>query len=741
MEWLLNDNYIKFENQQPKPPLMRSIFTFLLILSLQILTNGQTNEEKENYNRLSPQAKSFISQAKNELRKENIGKAENLLFQSLAAYPIYPFMDEFIQILNYKKKIGDIKGMNIIFDSMIYAFNKYEKIITDEQGGGMLFTIHNYKFKKTDDIIVSLLRNKAAYNKEYGNTQGAYNDILRIEKYISLEETDYSVLGDCAILTGNFDMAKRCISELKKINSDGKHKSSDKKLLPFALEAQLYNATGEYDKVIPICEYMEAEDKGLNTAWDAMSRLRRAEAYAGLKEFDKAQEFLDKALKHIIYNKKSPEYNFTKGLIELLSNKYPDAIESFTKNLEYKPGMMANDISRNKYKTYTRRAEAYEGLKEFDKAKKDYEAALVYFPDYEPALNGRARLEGQVITARLTDKMPPEIIITEPLIGRGVILEAVGNEIVIKGMANDPGGIKSVTFNGEKAYSQEGGAFWGNYSLKDGINKVLIKATDFSGNTGEKLVEISRPGNASTSNIVPQKEGKNYALLIGCQNYDDSNIPSLEDPIPDAIKLKLILKNNYSFSDETILTLFNPELSDLKKQFLELYEIIQPEDDLVIFYAGHGIWVEKEKKGYWLFADAKLNDHSTWLPNKDVMDMIAQLRSRHTLLITDACFSGSLFKTRGLNPDMPLSIQQLNSKITRVAITSGNDTEVPDKSVFMKYLVKALSENKEKYLTAQKMFINQIIEAVMTETKTEPRYGTLELAGHVGGDFIFKRSR
>jgi hypothetical protein len=55
----------------------------------------------------------------------------------------------------------------------------------------------------------------------------------------------------------------------------------------------------------------------------------------------------------------------------------------------------------------------------------------------------------------------------------------------------------------------------------------------------------------------------------------------------------------------------------------------------------------------------------------------------------------------------------------------------------MKYLIKALSENKEKFLTAQKMFITQIIEAVMTESKTEPRYGTLELAGHVGGDFIF----
>ncbi|HBI00351.1 MAG TPA: hypothetical protein DDY18_01875, partial [Flavobacterium sp.] len=128
--------------------------------------------------------------------------------------------------------------------------------------------------------------------------------------------------------------------------------------------------------------------------------------------------------------------------------------------------------------------------------------------------------------------------------------------------------------------------------------------------------------------------------------------------------------------------------------------------------------------------------------NKDVLDLIAKLPARNTLLITDACFSGSVFKTRGLDlgkkdEQNNSVIQRLNDKISRVAITSGNDTEVPDKSVFMKYLVKALSENKEKYLTAQKMFINHIIESVMTETKTEPRYGTLELAGHVGGDFIF----
>ena len=135
-------------------------------------------------------------------------------------------------------------------------------------------------------------------------------------------------------------------------------------------------------------------------------------------------------------------------------------------------------------------------------------------------------------------------------------------------------------------------------------------------------------------------------------------------------------------------------------------------------------------------SDSRYADVSTWLPNKAVLEEISNIPSRHILLITDACFSGSVFKTRGLS-EAPTAIKEMENKITRVAITSGNDTEVPDESVFMKYLIKALSENKESYLMAQKMFINHVLEAVMTETKTEPRYGTLEMAGHIGGDFIF----
>ena len=41
---------------------------------------------------------------------------------------------------------------------------------------------------------------------------------------------------------------------------------------------------------------------------------------------------------------------------------------------------------------------------------------------------------------------------------------------------------------------------------------------------------------------------------------------------------------------------------------------------------------------------------------------------------------------------------------SRKAMTSRNMTKVPDKSIFLEYLVKSLSINKDKYLSSKKLF-------------------------------------
>ncbi len=696
---------------------MRFFLITLSIAMLPMITVAQRRGEVED--KSCVEATKIAKQAEKLWKDDQYFEAEKLYYKVLALCPRHDDLSEFaVRAI----KMGDIKGANKVWYEMA------------KRGGNLEIVYYrmldnNFKY---GDIAVGI------------DASVKYLELYRGKKIGSACSYVFSIASLSAFNLGD-------IKSLQKINELSK--TMDKMLGQNPKEGEFF--TDVYIKIIDK-QYAAAETllkdaienrAGFGGSRD-WSRANLPYVYFAKGDFVKAEESVKDARENGpgIISKKILDQGLSNfyGFIALHKGEYLKASEQFSIFLN-RSGLFGIKLREPaKFKYYTYRAEAYEGLKEFDKARKDYEAALVYNPDYEPAIIGLARLEGHIITERKTDKTPPLITITEPAVTRGLIVKAIGSDAMIKGSATDPGGLKSVTINGEKVYSQEGGTFWGNVTLKAGINKVTVSATDFSGNIGEQVFDIERPASASSVTAIPVKEGRNFALLIGCQNYDDNNILSLDNPIADAIKLKLILKNNYNYSDENIFTLFNPERSDFKKQFLELNENILPEDNLVIFYAGHGIWVEKEKKGYWLLTEAKINDVNTWLSNKEVLDMIARLPARHTLLITDACFSGSVFKTRGVDlnkkeGDAPSLVQQMNQKISRVAITSGNDTEVPDKSVFMKYLVKALSENKEKFLTAQKMFINQIIEAVMTETKTEPRYGTLELAGHVGGDFIFTK--
>ena len=177
--------------------------------------------------------------------------------------------------------------------------------------------------------------------------------------------------------------------------------------------------------------------------------------------------------------------------------------------------------------------------------------------------------------------------------------------------------------------------------------------------------------------------GKYYLLLIGVQDYNDNGIMDLENPIQDAQKLKEVLQNTYTFTENNITFLKNPSRNDITKELDRLLEIVQPEDNLLIFYAGHGYWDEKLQQGYWFPADAKRDNRGTWLPNSEVKDYIKAFRSKHTLLITDACFSASIFKTREA-----FSTQAANEMYklpSRKAMTSGAMKAVPDNSVFIFY--------------------------------------------------------
>ena len=700
--------------RQNKSPLFFGIF---LILFLTTQVHAQIFWDNK-----PPKADNKTAQEAKRLWKEgNINEAEKLYRK---AYENGGYTGHLHDLAYKKMEIGDFKNANVLYDTIITVLKRQLKgstVMNNLYINQFYFEKIENNFKKGDPN--EGLSTSLAFVKRMGEKVEATERMFFQQMYLSSCETAYLTENKIALENLNEDASKI--------------KNGEYGVLVSFVYLCVLN--GEYEKAITKLLFV-TENGADFTNSKLTARTLLPLVYAKKGDYDLALAAIEKAKSSILVG--NEYYQELYGYIALKKLNFPEAIERFSNALLGKKNLWARIEPVAKFKLYSYRAEANLGMGNLLLARKDYESALIYNPNYVPAIQGISTLEGKIISNRVADKTPPIITVSEPALNRGLKITSVVKDIMVKGFAADPSGLKSVSINGIKVYSKEGGDFWGSLPLIDGNNKLTIQAIDMADNMAEKVFEIEKTNPTSTitnSDIVPiqEKMGTNYILLIGSQNYADASIPSLENPISDAIKLKLALKSNYNFEDENVLTLFNPTVNDFKKKFIQISETIQPEDNLIIFYAGHGIWNEKEKKGYWLLNDAIRADKNTWLPNKAVLDMIAGVSARHTLLITDACFSGSVFKTRSIGADAPPAVREMSEKISRVAITSGNDTEVPDQSVFMKYLIKALNENKEKYLTAQKMFITQIIEAVMTESKTEPRYGTLELAGHVGGDFIF----
>ena len=263
------------------------------------------------------------------------------------------------------------------------------------------------------------------------------------------------------------------------------------------------------------------------------------------------------------------------------------------------------------------------------------------------------------------------------------------------------------------------------------------KVTDNSRDSG---FDFSKSAGSDTKKVEDKINvninGKFYAIIIGNNEYQDATISTLDQPIKDATKLYNVLTTKYTFDKKNVLFLKNATRTNIIEAFDALSNNLTPNDNLLIFYAGHGYWNEKKETGYWLPVDAKKSNTANWLRNSTIQGYLDEIPAKHTLLIADACFGGGIFKTRKAFNDAPPSIESLYKLKSRKGITSGMLNEVPDRSVFMEYLTKRLTENNLKYISTLDVF-TQFRVAVMNNSSNTPQYGTIHNTGDEGGDFIF----
>lgn len=414
-----------------------------------------------------------------------------------------------------------------------------------------------------------------------------------------------------------------------------------------------------------------------------------------------------------------------------------------------KSGIMANLITKENNEQVTSKVfEGIEGISDKKEISENDQGSKKSTAKNGKKANKVIRLEDLAVMGKselAEEKAAPVVSPDVPLIEMFTPSVVAGTafsdqtNIYVIGRVTNAEGTSVILINKKPVKLSEAGVFEYRIDLTKGDNPVDIIAVNNKGKMNEMSLAINCTAETnSTAGPESTPEGKYYALIIGINNYKSSDIPSLDNPIKDAGNLYDVLTTKYVFDKANITFLKNPTLNEIIITLDGLVGKITSNDNLLIFYAGHGYWDDKGKVGYWFPSDATKNSTVNWFRNSTLRDFIGSIQSKHTLLIADACFSGAIFKTRAAFNDAPQGVQQLYDLPSRKAMTSGVLQVVPDESTFMKYLVEKLNSNNEKFLPSELLFSN-LKTAVMNNSINVPQYGVIQNVGDEGGDFIFMK--
>ncbi|PWJ43116.1 caspase family protein [Sediminitomix flava] len=236
---------------------------------------------------------------------------------------------------------------------------------------------------------------------------------------------------------------------------------------------------------------------------------------------------------------------------------------------------------------------------------------------------------------------------------------------------------------------------------------------------------------------------KYYLLMISVDEYTEWT--PLDNAVKDAQDVRDMLTRHYTFEDENVFELYNEEVtaSNIRKVILELKEKIQPTDNLLIYYSGHGYYDKAFEEGFWVPVNgsADLSATDTYISNETILKYVKMLDTQHTFLIADACFSGSLFAHGHRGASYADEAELFKS---RWGLTSGflqyvSDGEAGTNSPFAKALMTYLRVNrKDKMLVTQ--LIQYVKETVYNNTDGQmPMGDRLRNVGDEGGEFVFRK--
>jgi septal ring factor EnvC (AmiA/AmiB activator) len=379
--------------------------------------------------------------------------------------------------------------------------------------------------------------------------------------------------------------------------------------------------------------------------------------------------------------------------------------------------------------------------------------------------NASARTAALQIAA--LDSAGPAIEIIEPpvVLTRSqatVRLRTFQGERQVIGRVSAPAGLLSLSVNGETPQLTENNLFRSSVPLTEDPTPVEVVLVD---NEGRRVAvsfsfvnqEERKAGGASTPIVgkahfsrvgkLAVTMGDYHALVIG--NNDYRNFSTLVTAVHDARETERLLREKYRFKTKLLL---NADRYTILSALNELRETLDEDDNLLIYYAGHGKLDESSELGYWLPVDAEQDNSINWISNKVITDILNVIQAKHVLVVADSCYAGTLTQTpiARVQADVPDDVRAEWIKImaetrARITLTSGGVEPVLDggggrHSVFAKAFLGALRDNDgvlEGYTLYSRVLEVMASQSSLPAQSQMPQYAPIHLAGHESGEFFF----
>jgi formylglycine-generating enzyme required for sulfatase activity len=278
---------------------------------------------------------------------------------------------------------------------------------------------------------------------------------------------------------------------------------------------------------------------------------------------------------------------------------------------------------------------------------------------------------------------------------------------------------------------------------------LIVQAPAASATTTRGL-KVVATDTASNAQAEVKLYDRSFAVIIGIDDY--KHLPrdrQLKMAVRDAQGVEATLRKHYRF--DQIVTLYNADAT--RDRILDLLTDELPRDmgendALFVFWAGHGNQESSRTGdiGYLIPHDGDPKRLRTNITMTELRDTVSKkLPAKHVFYVMDACYSGLLTETRGIDKSPRRDLNYLK-EITRepvrqVLTAGGKGEEVLDggpngHSVFTGRLIEVLEKTGD-FITANE------IQAILKEkvygdararnhTQT-PAYGTL----YGSGDFVF----